>query len=311
LNASEKKYFQPKTVAEALQLASANISDFKYIAGGTDILVNRFQGNEGSSCLIDITGIDELGVVNTDNENLHIGALVKLSELKAHLPIRKNFPAVIEAANLVGSPLIRNSATIGGNLLCDNRCVFYNQSEWWREGIGFCLKCNGSTCIVTGTDKACYSECISDTAPALISMDAKIQIVDVDGEKTLPVENIYTGDGINPVNLNRTAIVKSIVLPLGRGFRSVFKKLRQRDSLEYTSLSSSVSIDKNENLKIAMTGIDPKPVVVCGTSSSDREILIKKAISGSRSVDNTMLSRKYRKDMIRVFLRESFAQLLN
>ncbi len=270
---------------------------------------NRFQGNENSRCLIDLTSIKELNNVYKNKDHLHIGSLLKLSDLKNHTEIDKDFHVLIEAANSVASPLIRNSATIGGNLLCENRCIYYNQSEWWRESIGYCLKCDGETCIVTGTGKACFSEFISDTAPVLISMNALLQVVDLDEEKTVKLEDIYTGDGITPVNLSKTSIIKYIMVPLNRGFRSVFNKLRQRESLEFTSLTTAVTVDKENELIIALSGTDPKPVVIRGTTKSNRDALIKMAILRSRSVDNDMLSRKYRKEMIQVFLTKSFAQL--
>lgn len=308
---TEKIYFQPDTLQEALEIADKKIGRFKYIAGGTDLLVNKYQGNIEAECLIDLTHINELKEVKFDDDFLHIGSLVKLSELKNHLIIKQEFPVLIEAANSVGSPLVRNSATIGGNLLCENRCLYYNQSEWWRDSAGYCLKCNGEICIVTGTGKACYSEFIADTVPALISMNAKILVVDGTDEKTLNLQDIYTGDGVNPVDLNKTTIIRSIILPRNRGYRSVFKKLRQRESLEYTSLTSAVSVDSEGNLIISLSGVDPKPVVVRGTVNSNRETLIQEALKKSRSVDNDMLSRKYRKEMIKTYLKDSLKILID
>lgn len=306
---AEKIYLQPKTISEALGYASEHANDFKYIAGGTDVWANDFQGNNISECLIDITGIDDLNKVEETGEYLKIGALVKLSELKNYDLVKQNFPVLIEAADSVGTPLIRNSATIGGNLLCENRCIYFNQSEWWRQSVGYCLKCSGEVCIVTGTDKACYSEFVSDTAPALISLDASLKIIDTNQEKTIKLEDIYTGDGVKPIYLDKKTIVKSILIPLNRGFRSVFKKIRSRESLEFTSLTAAVSVDKTNNIKIAMSGVDPKPVVVTGTTNSNKNELIKIALSKSRSVDNEMLSRKYRRKMIKVTLTESLNSL--
>jgi len=307
---AEKIYLQPKTIREALDYASQHIGNFKYIAGGTDVIVNDFQSNNTLECLIDITGIDELKSVQKSGDYLKIGSLIKLSELRNHSIIKKEFPVLIEAAGSVGTPLIRNSATIGGNLLCENRCIYFNQSEWWRQSVGYCLKCSGDICIVTGTDKACYSEFVSDTAPVLISFGAKLEVIDSSGDKTVKLEDIYTGDGVKPVNLTKTSIIKSILIPLNMGFRSVYRKVRQRESLEFTSLTTAVSVDNNNNLRIAMSGIDPKPVLITGTKGSSKDELIKAALSKSRSVDNEMLTRKYRRDMIKVILSESF-ELLN
>lgn len=305
----EKKYILATTVQEAIEQAIANKGNFKYLAGGTDVMVNRFQGNEISGCLIDITKIAELKGIAKQGNFLRIGALEILEELKFNSDLKTEFPMLIEAALSVGSPLIRKTATIGGNVLCENRCLFYNQSEWWRESIGYCLKCDGDICIATGGKNACFSELVSDTAPALIAMDAEIEYLDENGKHQQPLESIYSGDGVNPRNLSETAIVTAILLPLNRGFKTAFFKLRERESLEFTSLTSAVALDKNGKLKIALSGVDPKPVVVEGIISDDKAAVIKKAIKGSRAVDNDMYSRKYRREMITVYLERSFSLL--
>jgi len=308
---AEKKYLQPHSIREALAMTDGLENDFRFLAGGTDVMVNRFHGNENSSCLIDLSGISELKQVKKEDDYLSAGSLVKLSDLKNHQEIKKEFPVLIEAAEAVGSPTIRRSATIGGNILCENRCIFYNQSEWWRDAVGFCLKCEGNICIATGSKKHCYSEFVSDTAPALISMDALIEVVDKNGERTIKLEDIYTGEGVHPRSLERNSIIKSILLPLNQEFRSVFNKLRQRESMEFTSLTAVVSANKNDKLKIVLGGVDPLPVVVEGTLESDREELIKQALKRSRAIDNEMFSRNYRREMIRVFLSKSFEEIFN
>ncbi len=306
---AQETYLQPTTIHEAIEMAGRQKKEFKYIAGGTDVMVNRFQGNEKAPCLIDLSGIAELTDVEKDDKYLRIGALEKLSDLKKFGEITNEFPMLIEAANSVGSPLIRKSATIGGNVLCENRCLFYNQSEWWRDSIGLCLKCDGDICIATKGKKACFSELVSDTAPALISMDAELELIDNDGERRVKLEDIYTGDGVKPINLDRKAILKAILLPRHHEFKTVFKKLRQRKSLEFTSLTTAVSLNKTGRLKIALAGVDPKAVVVQGTVDSNKSELIKKAVKGARAVDNDMYSRKYRREMITVFLNQSFEEL--
>lgn len=308
---AEKKYIIADSVDEAIRHAYSNPGNFKYLAGGTDVMVNRYQGNETSSCLIDITKIKALKGISKQGDFLRIGALEILEELKFNAAIKEEFPMLIEAALSVGSPLIRKTATIGGNVLCENRCLFYNQSEWWRESIGYCLKCDGDICIATGGKNACFSELVSDTAPALIAMDAEIEVVDFDGTKQIKLEDIYTGDGVKPRNLSETAIVTAILLPLGREFKTDFHKLRERESLEFTSLTSAVAVDKNGKLKIALSGVDPKAVVVEGLKNDDKAALIKKATKAARAVDNDMYSRKYRREMIGVYLDRSINLLNN
>lgn len=305
----EKLYLKPKTLDEALISASEQETSFSFIAGGTDVLVNKFQGNDATDCIIDITGIEELRQITKSENYLSIGSLVKLDELQKHPKICEEFQVLIEAAKAVASPMIRKTATLGGNLLCENRCSYYNQSEWWREAVGYCLKCDGDICIATGGRKNCFSKFVSDTAVALISMNATIEVVDKDGSKTIPLEDIYTGDGVNPRRFNKLSLIKSINLPLHENFKSVFKKLRQRETLEFSSLTTVVTINKNGRIRIVLGGVDPKPVIIEGTTNDNKDELIKLAIKKARIVDNDIYSREYRKEMIGVFLKQSFASI--
>ncbi len=305
----DKKYLKPDTVEKAIRIAKENLNDFRFIAGGTDVLVNKFQGNADTKCLIDISEIDELTQVCKNGENLIIGSLVKLDDLKNHSEIMKNFPALVEAAYSVASPMLRKTATIGGNILCENRCSFYNQSEWWREAVGYCLKCSGDICIATGGKNACFSKFVSDTAPVLISLNAKIEIIDFTGTSIIPLEKIYSGDGIEPINLPKEAIIKFVLIQLDERYKIVFKKLRPREAVDFTSLTTAVSVSDSGKIRIVIGGVDPKPVIVNGTTVDKKEELIRQAVKKARIVDNDYYSRTYRKDMISVFLENSFAEL--
>ena len=244
---SEKHYLIPETIQETLEMVKTSKGDFKYLAGGTDVITNQYQEIEVPGHLIDITKIDSLKKIKKEGKHLRIGALCVLDDIQRSGEISSEFPALIEAANAVGSPLIRKTATIGGNILCENRCIFYNQAEWWRQSIGSCLKDNGETCIATGGRKNCYSEMVSDTAPVLISMDAKIELIDLDGLHTVNLEDIYTGDGVNPRNIGKTALLTAILLPTNQNYKTIFKKLKLRESLDFTSLTTAVTVNKNNN----------------------------------------------------------------
>ena len=305
----EKKYLIPSSIDEAMKFGSENRSNFKYIAGGTDIMVNKFQGNEDATCLIDITKIDSLKGIHQNDEFVRIGALETLESLKNSEALINEFTLLIEAALSVGAPLLRKTATLGGNVLCENRCLYYNQSDWWRESVGHCLKCEGDICIATQGKKACFSELVSDTAPAIIALDGLLEYVDSEGVHQVKLEDIYTGDGVSPRNLPELSIVTAILLPRGREFKSVFHKLRERASLEFTSLTTAVTMDKTGKIKIALSGVDPKAVVVEGHIDDDHEELIKTAVKGSRAIDNDMYTRKYRRKMIGVQLQRSFNKL--
>lgn len=322
---AEQIYIKPKSIDEALEFAHQYNNNSRFIAGGTDLLVNKFQGNEEVNCLIDLTGIDELRAVEKVTfskanssllpsagaglDFLRIGSLVKLDDLRNYPEIRNEFPVLIEAAEAVASPVLRKTATLGGNILCENRCIFYNQSAWWREAAGFCLKCDGDVCIATGGKKACFSKFISDTAPALISMNAEIEVRERKKTRIIKLGNIYSGDGVEPRILKRNEIISSILLPEGQDFKVCFKKLRQRDSMDFSSLTTCVSLSNKGRIRIVLGGVDPAPVVVDGSVKDDKKDMIKQAVKKSRIVDNDVFSRKYRKEMINVFLEKSFSEL--
>ena len=304
-----KTYIRAASVEQALSLAGESSGSFRYLAGGTDIMVNKFQGNDDTGLLIDISGIDALRQVSATETHLVIGALVCLEEMASHPAVAGNFPILAEAANSVASPTIRKTATLGGNLLCENRCSFYNQSAWWREAAGFCLKCSGTVCLASGGKKHCFSKFVSDMAIALISLRAGIEISDLRGVITLPLESIYSGDGINPNLLSNTAIIRAIHIPLHQGFRSVYKKLRKRETLDFTSLTTAVSLDKTGRLRVVLGGVHAKPVITDGSGTDDLNSLVSRLVSETRMVDNDTYSRAYRKAMIPVFLERSFREL--
>lgn len=306
---TEQLYLKVKTIEQAAIEANKHIESFRYIAGGTDVFANKFQGNENSKALIDISEINYLKQVIVKENHIEIGSLIRLDDLKKHKIIADNFPAILEAAHSVASPMIRKTATLGGNLLCENRCTFYNQSEWWRNAAGYCLKCNGNTCIATGGKNICLSKFISDTAIVLISMNAGLEIVDNNQTSIVTLESIYTGDGINPRNLSKTAIIKSIYVSLKDEYKTVYKKLRQRESIDFSSLTTAVTINNKGKIKIVLGGVDPKPIVIEGNTNDNLNDLIVQAAKKARTIDNDAYSRKYRKEMIGVYLERSFQEL--
>jgi len=306
---NKNQYIISSNIKEAIEFSKSK-ENTKFIAGGTDLMVNYQQGNQELKYLIDITNIKELYGFTIQDSYLKIGALETLKSISLNNKISSEFPLLKNAALSVGSPLIRKTATIGGNILCENRCIFYNQSQWWRDSAGLCLKCDGDICIATKGKKACFSQLASDTAPALIAMDAKLEIYDNTGSKMVNIEDIYTGDGVSSINISDKELITSILLPINRNFKTSYHKLRQRESIDFTSATVAVAIDKQENIKVAISGLDPKAIVISSDKSNfNANELIKKAKKQARIVDNDIYSRKYRKNMMEVFLKRSFKEL--
>lgn len=303
-----KKYLIPGGIEEAVQMAHDHETDFRFIAGGTDVMVNKFQGNDPTRCLIDITGIEEMRQIHKNGKQLKIGSVVSLEMLTQHPEIALHVPWLIPAARSIASPVIRKTATVGGNILCENRCIYYNQSAWWREAAGFCLKCDGDICIATGGAKKCFSRFVSDLAIALISVNASVEVIEYGSSYISLLEDIYSGDGLKPHHFKKTSLIKSIHIPLQEGQKVVFRKLRKRESMEFSSLTTAVSLNRANRLKIVLGGIDPKPITSEGAISEKKE-LIAAVLRKSRIVDNDVFSREYRKKMISVFLDRSFNEL--
>lgn len=310
MKTSEQLYIKVKTVNEALDNLKRFDRRARIIAGGTDVMVNRQQGNETSEVLIDICGIPELCKVKLDQDFISLGALVTLEQIAGHEELRKLTPALCEAARSVGTPLIRTTATVGGNILCENRCLYYNQSEWWREAAGYCLKCDGDICIATGGPNACFSELVSDTVPVLVSMEAKVRYAMISGEvKTVLLRDIYTGNGVSPRAITNSDLITEILIPANKKYRCIFNKLRLRESLDFTSLSTAVCVDDQGTVRIALAGVDPKPVYLETGSGESVSDVCKKLLKSARSVDNDVFTRAYRREMIKEFIEKSYNQL--
>ena len=135
-NMPEFTLHRPYTAAEAVKLKASD-STSRYLAGGTDMIVNVRRGIETPETMIDLTAIADIAEIATDGDGLRIGAGVKLADLAVDETIIGEYPAVAQAAASVAGPTHRTYGTIGGNLCLDTRCLFYNQSQWWRESNNF------------------------------------------------------------------------------------------------------------------------------------------------------------------------------
>src|SRR5690349_8164228 len=167
---------RPRSVDEALKARAAH-PDARLLGGGTDLMVNIRRGIVAPPVLIDMTGVPELRAIKADARALEIGASVTLSALAAHPDVIAHYPVVAQAAHVIAGPTHRNMGTVGGNLCLDTRCIYYNQSEWWRTANAHCLKTTGTVCHVAPKSRGvCFATFSGDLAPALLVFDAEIDI---------------------------------------------------------------------------------------------------------------------------------------
>ena len=229
---------EPRTVEETLALLSDRPGETLLVAGGTDAVPNLKHRLHEPRRVVHLGRVDELRFLREDSEGLQLGPRLTLAELAADLRVRRDFPSLAKAAGLVAGPQLRAMGTIGGNLCLDTRCTYYNQTYFWREALGFCLKKDGVHCHVVPQGKRCVAAHSSDVAPVLISLDARVEIAGPRGRRTLRVDEFFVGDGVHNNVLAPTELVTRITVPTAsRGLKSGYQKLRVRRAIDFPMLS--------------------------------------------------------------------------
>src|SRR6266487_1061971 len=174
--------------------ARASHPDGCLLGGGTDLVVNIRRGIVAPPVLIDVNHVEELRAIKADARALEIGAAVQLAELAAHADVTRDYPGVAQAAGVIAGPTHRNMGTVGGNLCLDTRCLFYNQSEWWRAANHHCLKTTGDICHVAPKSRGvCFATFSGDLAPALLTLNAEVDLAGPGGKRTISLESLYIG----------------------------------------------------------------------------------------------------------------------
>jgi 4-hydroxybenzoyl-CoA reductase beta subunit len=301
----QTSYTIPNTIAEALHRARQCAGDYIYLGGGTDILALGKHGLSRPAHRIDLSRISELAQVMATEDTIEIGSMVTLDGILSSKAIAVRYPLIAQAAQSVATPVIRKSATLGGNLLVKNRCTFYNQSSEWRETAGGCLREGGDTCRITGTQAGCYSRNVSDLAAALIALDARIAVVHQQGQATFPLADLYAPDGIHTHRgLSDDAILVRIAISM-QPVSWWYRKLRLRRSIDFTSLTVAATVDRQRVARFCTNGVSMAPVLVQGSLDGlTPDGLAKRVRQACNIVDNDLLPREYRREMLGLYLSE-------
>ncbi len=263
----EFKLNRPAALSDALALL-ADSPTSRPLGGGTDLLVNIRRGLGDTRDLIDMTNITELKEIDIDGDRLKVGASVTIAELAAHPGVREKFPVIAQAAHSIAGPTHRLMGTVGGNICLDTRCKFYNQSEWWRGSNDYCLKYEGTKCHVAPKSKICFATFSGDLAPAFLVLGGEVELTGPDGSRTLPLGELYTGDGENYLTLKAGEIVTAVMAKAEPGLTSAYDKIRVRQSIDYPLAGIAVALrmegDNIADLRVAITGTNPRPVLLDG-----------------------------------------------
>ena len=186
---------RPSTVEEAVSILAGE--ETMACAGGTDLVPKIKRGQFEPRVLVSLEGIGGLDFVEESDGRLTIGALVPLAALERNASVAR-LRALHEAVASVATPIIRERATIGGNLVQDTRCRYYDRGDFWREAIGYCLKKDGDECRVAPGGGRCFATLCSDPAAALIALDAEVTLTGKT-ERTIPLESLYLGSDTLPI----------------------------------------------------------------------------------------------------------------
>jgi 4-hydroxybenzoyl-CoA reductase subunit beta len=322
---------RPQTVAEALRvLQEAAPDQAKIVAGGTDLIPNLQMKLYAPRLVVDIKGIVALrGIEWSPRQGLRIGALTTLAELERAPVVREQFPVLAEAVAAVAGPLQRNMGTIGGNLCLETRCLWYNQSEFWRRALGGCLKLPmpnphaahaRTICHVAPGGKFCWAVWSGDSAPALLTLDAEVEIAGPQGMVRRPLREFYKNDGMDRIALGHDELLTAVHVPAhAAGRRGTYRKLRIRNSIDYPLAGVAVTMQVDREgicraARVAIAAVNPAPLLVpqaeallVGKKASPEliEEVARATTRTGKPLTTSVSTPEYRREMLRVFTRRA------
>ena len=237
------RYLAPNTIEQATNMLAQEGEQAMLVAGGTDLYPNMKRRQFTPQVLIGLRGISALQHISgSPEQGMRVGAGVTLTTLANHPVFLEHYAALASAAGSVSTPQLRNMGTIGGNVLLDTRCNYYNQTEFWRNSIDYCMKKDGEVCLVAPGSPRCWAISSADTAPVLVSLDAQVRLVSARGERVMPVRELFRDDGMKPYTRANDEILSEIILPPADGWRSVYIKLRRRGSFDFPILGVAAAL---------------------------------------------------------------------
>lgn len=254
-----------RSYAEARALWAAH-PDAMYVAGGTDLLPNLKHRIVHPRTVIQL---EVPSAIREDGDDVVIDAGVKLADVATNPRVREILFPLAQAAKLVAGPQIRAMGTLGGNVLLDTRCLYYNQTEFWRNALGYCLKAEGTWCHVVGGPKTCVAAQSSDTVPVLLALDATLELYGESGPRALPIRELYRFNGMDHLTIPKGDLLTAIrVKKPAAGFRGSYQKLRTRDSIDFPQLGVAIAGtwagDVPSTLEIVIGAANPQPKPVRG-----------------------------------------------
>jgi 4-hydroxybenzoyl-CoA reductase subunit beta len=319
-------YLAPRSIPDAVRMIADAGPEAMFVAGGTDLYPNMKRRQQTPNTVISVGRIQELRRCSGDGASgIRIGASMSLTDVCEHPVINRDYPVVAEAARLISTPVLRNMGTIGGNLLLDTRCNYYNQNYEWRKGVNFCMKKDGEICWVAPSSPKCWAVQSSDLAPVMVALGARLRLVSAEGERMVEAAGLYNDDGINYLHKRTDELLTEIQLPPRGRVRAVYEKLRRRGSFDFPVLGVAAALDFADDGRVAsativLGGIAPAPIRVGDAERGllggrlDRDHIAAAAEAcylKARPLDNTDFAMNWRKQMARPYVLRALEKIQN
>jgi len=312
-------YLEPKSLKEALVMLDEQKEKLRVLSGGTETVALMKLHLIKPQYVMSLKKLSNLKGIQKNDNKIIIGSATTISEIIESPLLHSSFRAVIEAAREVAAPQIQNIGTIGGNILQDTRCLFYNQSELVRAGLEPCFKMKGRLCRAVKGAKRCFSVYQGDLAPALIAFKAKAKLEKKGGTRTILISDLFSGNGKQPISIEKDELLTKIIISLPEGrIGSSYQKLRMRGSIDYplASVASVVKIDnigRIVDVSVVVGAVGPSPKIVRETMSmkgkeprsEDIDTIALAAYKVAEGVNNQPLSGLYRRKMIQVLTKRA------
>jgi len=264
--------YQPTSVADAQKLLQQHESDALVLAGGLDSMDWLKDRIRKPKVVVDLGGINELRGIRDTSDGVNIGAMTTLTEVAQNAVIRQKYGVLAQASELVASPQIRNQGTVGGNVSQDTRCWYY-RAGWpcYRAGGNICY---ADTPVGRNREHAilqaerCIAVNPSDTAPALIALDAKFVISTPKGEQVVDAEDYFVGPDLDITRMNILRpgyLLTEIRIPsTWAGAEFYFEKVRDRNVWDFPLMNVASAIrssaDVIHNIRIAVNAVAARPL---------------------------------------------------
>ncbi|MBW3534266.1 MAG: FAD binding domain-containing protein [Gemmatimonadetes bacterium] len=318
------RYHRPRSLDEAVSLLGEHGGDAMPVAGGTDLVPNMKHRLFEPRHLVALKGLAELRGIREEDGHLVLGAAETLTSVSTHPLVRQWFPALAQAAGQVAGPQLRNAGTLGGNLCLDTRCTYYNQTEFWRDALGYCLKKDGDVCHVTRVGRKCVAAHSADTPPVLMTLGAVAEARGPEGRREIPVADLFVADGIRNLRLEKGEIVTRVRVPApAPGLRTGYAKLRQRGSIDFPLLTVAAAAEMDadgriRSLRGVVTALGSRPRELTGwddLAEGERldddlvEALAERAHKQCHPLENIIVDPDWRRAMVPVFVRRALREL--